>query len=188
MSIFYLFFLMIVIQRLCELVIARWNERWMKNRGAIEFGQAHYRLIVFVHAMFFVVYFLEVTAWQTKLSALWPVLLSIFIVTQVVRIWALTSLGHYWNTKIIVLPKATIVQKGPYRFLKHPNYLVVTIEFIVIPMLFEAYFTAFFFTILNGIILSIRIPAEEKALNELTEYPISLLTKKRLNLKSLKKV
>ena len=62
------------------------------------------------------------------------------------------------------------MKKGPYRFLKHPNYLVVTLEFIVIPMLFEAYFTAFLFTILNAIILSIRIPTEEKALNELTEY------------------
>jgi methyltransferase len=185
MLIFYLFFLIIAIQRLCELIIAKRNERWMKSRGAIEFGQEHYRLIVTVHAMFFVVYFLEVTAWQTKLSVLWPVLLSLFIVTQIIRIWALTSLGHYWNTKIIVLPQATIVKKGPYRFLKHPNYLVVTIEFIIIPMLFEAYFTAFLFTILNGIILSIRIPAEEKALNELTEYQVSLLTKKRFKLKKV---
>lgn len=183
MTIFYLFFLMIVTQRLCELVIARRNERWMKDRGALEFGQTHYRLIVFVHMMFFVVYFLEVIAWQTKLSSLWPVLVSLFIVTQIVRIWALTSLGHYWNTKIIVLPNATIVQKGPYRFLKHPNYLVVSMEFIIIPMLFEAYFTAVLFTILNGIILAIRIPAEEKTLNKLTEYEISLLTKKRLNLR-----
>ena len=183
MLIFYLFLLMLVMQRLGELMIAKRNEQWMKSRGAIEFGQAHYRLIVTIHTMFFVVYFLEVTAWQTKLSALWPMLLSLFIVTQVVRIWALASLGRYWNTKIIVLPQANIVKKGPYRFLKHPNYLVVSLEFIVIPLLFEAYFTAFLFTILNGIILSIRIPAEEKALNELTEYPISLLTKKRLNLR-----
>lgn len=188
MAIFYLFFLLIVIQRLCELVIAKRNERWMKSRGAIEFGQAHYHLIVFVHAMFFVVYFLEVTAWQTGLSALWPILLSFFIVTQIVRIWALTSLGHHWNTKIIVLPQGTLVKKGPYRFLKHPNYLVVTIEFIVVPMLFEAYFTAFLFTVLNGIILSIRITAEEKALHELTEYQLSPLTKQRLNLKNVKKV
>src|SRR3954454_12390882 len=130
MSIFYLFFLMLVLQRLGELMMAKRNEQWMKGRGAIEFGQAHYRLIVTIHTMFFVVYFLEVTAWQTKLSALWPMLLSLFIVTQVVRIWALASLGRYWNTKIIVLPQANIVKKGPYRFLKHPNYLVVSLEFI----------------------------------------------------------
>lgn len=183
MPIFYLFLLMLVLQRLGELMIAKRNEQWMKSRGAIEFGQVHYRLIVTIHTMFFVVYFLEVTAWQTKLSVLWPMLLSLFIVTQVVRIWALVSLGRYWNTKIIVLPQSNIVKKGPYRFLKHPNYLVVSLEFIVIPLLFEAYFTTFLFTILNGIILSIRIPAEEKALNELTEYPVSLLTKKRLNLR-----
>ena len=92
------------------------------------------------------------------------------MLTQLIRVWALTSLGRYWNTKIIVLPGAKMVNKGPYRFLKHPNYLVVTIEFIVIPLMFEAYFTAFFFSLLNGIILRIRIAAEERALTQLTGY------------------
>jgi len=82
----------------------------------------------------------------------------------------MSSLGKYWNTKIIVLPHAQVVRRGPYRYIKHPNYFVVTIEFVVIPLLFEAYFTACLFTILNGLILSIRIPEEEKALKTLTEY------------------
>ena len=80
----------------------------MKKRGAQEFGQSHYRLIVFIHAMFFVIYFLEVMIWQTDLSSAWPSLLSLFVLTQIIRIWALTSLGKYWNTKIIVLPQAPL--------------------------------------------------------------------------------
>jgi methyltransferase len=184
LNVFYLFFLLIVIQRFCELLIARKNEMWMKKRGAQEFGQVHYRFIIFVHTMFFVIYFLEVTIWKTKSPTTWPLLIGFFVITQIIRIWALASLGKYWNTKIIVLPHASLVKKGPYRFLKHPNYLIVTLEFMVIPLIFGAYFTAFVFTILNGIILAIRIPAEEKALNELTEYKISFL----LNIKNVKKV
>ena len=162
---FYLFFTMIVLQRISELIIAKQNEKWMKERGAQEFGQDHYTLIVIIHTMFFIVFFLEVMIWNNNIIPGWPIRLSIFIITQCIRLWALTSLGRYWNTKIIVLPGAKMVNKGPYRFLKHPNYLVVTIEFIVIPLLFEAYFTAFFFSLLNGVILRIRIAAEEKALN-----------------------
>jgi len=171
--IFYLFILFILLQRIYELVIAKRNEVWMKKRGAKEFGQSHYRIIVFIHTMFFIIYLLEVKIWQTELSPAWPYLLSLFVLTQLLRIWAIVSLGKCWNTKIIILPGVQIVEKGPYRFLKHPNYLVVFIEFIIIPLMFQAYFTAFLFTILNGAILAIRIPAEEKALNELTEYPIS---------------
>ncbi len=165
---FYLFFIIIVLQRIGELIIAKRNEKWMKERGAQEFGQDHYPLMVFIHTLFFIVFFLEVMIGHNKIIAAWPIVLSIFLLTQCIRIWALTSLGRYWNTKIIVIPGAKMVNKGPYRFLKHPNYVVVTIEFIVIPLLFEAYFTALFFSLLNVMILRIRITAEEKALSQLT--------------------
>lgn len=178
---FYIFIILIILQRLCELVVAKRNEKWMKTRGAIEFGQAHYRIIVFIHAMFFIILLLEVKAWQTELSPAWPLLLSVFILTQFLRIWSITSLGKYWNTKIIILSGAPIVEKGPYRFFKHPNYLVVALEFMIIPFMFQAYFTALLFTVLNGVILFVRIQAEEKALCELTEYPISSWIKWRLN-------
>lgn len=158
-----------------ELIIAKRNEERMKQRGAKEFGQLHYRFIVLVHSMFFVVYFIEETVWKRGVSVAWPLLLSVFILTQIIRFWALLSLGKYWNTKIIVLPNAPIIQKGPYRLMKHPNYLVVTVEFIIIPLLFNAYLTATLFTILNGIILAIRIPAEERALHTLSEYKLSYL-------------
>jgi methyltransferase len=160
----------IILQRLTELKIANQNERWMKIQGGIEFGQKHYRIMVAMHSLFFLFYILEVLYFEKGISMQWPILFMFFIITQVGRVWALISLGRYWNTKIIVLPNADVVLKGPYKFLKHPNYVIVTLEFIIIPMFFQAYITMILFSILNIWILSIRIPEEEKALNELTQY------------------
>ncbi|MDQ0272066.1 isoprenylcysteine carboxyl methyltransferase family protein [Cytobacillus purgationiresistens] len=168
--IFYFFWVFVICQRLFELVVARGNEKWMKDRGAIEFGQGHYPLIVMVHTLFFIVLFAEVFIFNHSLTPFWPVLLPIFILSQAGRLWALSSLGRFWNTKIIVMPHADVVKKGPYRLMRHPNYLIVTLEFIIIPLLFHAYYTALVFTILNFVILLIRIPAEEEALKQLTEY------------------
>lgn len=170
MLLFYAFILVLAVQRIFELMIARRNEQWMLKRGAREFGQRHYRFIVLIHTLFFAIYFFEVIAGKRELSRAWPVLLSLFALTQLVRIWAITSLGKYWNTKIIVLPGAAIVKKGPYRIMRHPNYLVVLLEFLIIPCIFEAYFTAVLFTLLNLLILTVRIPAEEKALKAVTDY------------------
>lgn len=100
----------------------------------------------------------------------WPVLLSIFCASQAIRVWAMTSLGKHWNTKILVLANERIVNKGPYRFLKHPNYLVVALEIFTVPMLFNCFYTVILFSLLNILMLMIRIPIEEKALKTLTRY------------------
>jgi methyltransferase len=167
---FIIFISIIILQRGAELAVARSNEKWMKGRGAVEFGQRHYPWIVAVHSSFFVCYLLEVIIYEKNLSPFWPILLILFFLTQAGRIWALISLGKYWNTKIIVLPGAEVVRRGPYRFIKHPNYAIVAAEFLVIPLMFQAYITAALFTLLNLVVLSVRIPAEEKALKHLTEY------------------
>ncbi|KQL20197.1 isoprenylcysteine carboxyl methyltransferase family protein [Cytobacillus solani] len=167
---FYTFVFLLISQRVLELLIAKRNERSLKQKGAIEFGHSHYPFIVAVHSLFFVSLILEVILFQKHLTPSWPIFLSLFLIAQFGRLWALTSLGTFWNTKIIVLPEGDIVKKGPYKYVKHPNYIIVSIELIVIPLLFQAYMTALLFTILNAIILSIRIPAEERALNSLTEY------------------
>ncbi|MGX9135650.1 isoprenylcysteine carboxyl methyltransferase family protein [Rummeliibacillus sp. JY-2-4R] len=146
--------------------IAKANERYMKERGAIEFGQSHYPFIVLLHVCFLLSLLLEHTFKQTSLSPLWISLICFFIVLQMGRIWAIKSLGHFWNTKIIVLPDAKLVKKGPYKWLPHPNYLIVALEIAVIPLIFQAYYTAIVFTILNLIMMLIRIPAEEKALQK----------------------
>lgn len=164
----------VVLQRLGELVIAKKNEKGMKEKGAIEFGQLHYQFMVLMHVMFFVVLILEVLIFNKQVSRFWPILFSVFLLVQAGRIWALTSLGEFWNTKIIVLPDAYPIKRGPYRYLKHPNYVIVIIELLLIPLLFNAYMTSVIFTVLNGCLLAIRIPAEERALNQLTNYKTAM--------------
>ncbi|WP_313800549.1 isoprenylcysteine carboxylmethyltransferase family protein [Cytobacillus sp.] len=167
---FIIFVFLLIGQRGIELLLAKRNEHRMKQKGAIEFGQSHYPFIVAVHSIFFVSLIIEWVLVPGDLSPYWPIFLSLFLIAQYGRLWVLMSLGTYWNTKIIVLPEADIVKKGPYRYVKHPNYIIVMIELIVIPLLFQAYWTAILFPILNAAVLCIRIPAEERALKSLTKY------------------
>ena len=160
----------VIIQRLAELMIARRNEHWMRSQGAFEAGARHYPLMVMMHATFFLSLFMEVSIVDRTLSPFWTVLLTVFLIAQVARVWCLVSLGKFWNTKIMILPGAEVVKKGPYRFLRHPNYVIVTTELLVLPLLFGAYFTAIIFSLLNLWMLSVRIPTEEKALMEATNY------------------
>lgn len=185
---FTVFILIIITQRILELFVAKRNEIWIKSQGGIEYGRSHYHYLVIMHSLFFLVYIIEVLFFNLKLSPGWHLLGSIFVLTQVGRIWVITSLGKFWNTKIIVLPHAEVVKKGPYRYLKHPNYTIVTIEFIIIPLLFQAYLTAILFTLLNIMILSVRIPAEEKALGKQTEYEKVFTNRKRFVPNIFKKV
>ncbi|WP_078380246.1 isoprenylcysteine carboxyl methyltransferase family protein [Sutcliffiella halmapala] len=186
---FLIFFLFIIFQRLGELSIAKNNERWMKENGALEFGENHYGYMVFMHIAFLVCFLLEVLVFAKTIHPLWPVIVILFMVTQGLRIWAITSLGRYWNTKILVVPSATIVRKGPYRFLRHPNYLIVGLEIFLIPVLFQAYITAALFTILNVWMLSVRIPIEEKALSHTaSDYSDYILEKSRFTPKFNKNI
>ncbi|RHW42294.1 hypothetical protein D1B31_06645 [Neobacillus notoginsengisoli] len=187
MTLFAVFLCFVILQRLIELFIARRNEQRMKAEGAIEFGQEHYPWMVSMHVGFFLCLIGEVAFWQKSLSPFWLILLPVFLLAQAGRIWALTSLGKYWNTKIIVLPGANVVRKGPYRLVRHPNYVIVTLEMFVIPLLFNAYMTAAVFALLNAIMLSIRIPAEEAALKKLTEYEHTFGKSGKLSPKMLKK-
>jgi methyltransferase len=180
--VFYLLFTVIAIQRIVELFIAKSNEKWLKGKGGVEYGQRHYKLMVTIHFLFFVSLLVEETAGGKSLNDYWVVLFAAFLLTQAGRVWVITSLGRYWNTKIIVLPKADVVVKGPYKFMKHPNYFIVTVELIVIPLMFNAYWTLFIFALLNQLILSVRIPLEEKALSEVTDYQFVHGEKKRFNL------
>lgn len=160
----------VILQRLVELVVAKRNEKWMRSQGAFEAGAAHYPIMVTMHIAFFISLLAEVFLFDRSLSSIWIILLVIFLTAQVARIWCLTSLGKFWNTKIIILPGADVVQKGPYKWVRHPNYVIVTTELLVLPLIFGAYSTAIIFTLLNVWMLSVRIPAEEKALKEATNY------------------
>ncbi|WP_096186999.1 isoprenylcysteine carboxyl methyltransferase family protein [Evansella halocellulosilytica] len=170
MIVFWFLLIVILFQRGLELVFAKKNEQWMKQRGGKEFGANHYKWIVLLHLSFFLCLTIEVFYKGGELIPLWPIFLSLFITAQIVRAWVLTSLGKYWNTKIIVLPGEKRVKKGPYQWVSHPNYWVVAIELFTLPLIFQAYVTALLFTIANaGFLLFVRIPKEEEALKWLVD-------------------
>jgi methyltransferase len=159
----------IIVQRLVELVIAKRNELWIIERGGIERGKEHYKWFIIVHTLFFCSLLLEITLLDFSQFKLSIPLFFIFMVTQFFRIWCIQSLGKFWNTKILILPNHTLISKGPYRFIKHPNYIIVGIELFIIPLLFGAMITATLFPILHLLLMTVRIPAENKALAERNE-------------------
>lgn len=166
---FWLLFVFVLLQRVVELVVAKRNEKLMYAKGAYEVGADHYPYMVVLHVGFLMSLLIEVTFdGVNSLTNGW--LLVLFLVLQVVRVWCIRSLGVFWNTKILVIKGAYVVAKGPYKYIRHPNYVVVCLEILLLPVMFGAYFTAILFTILNLWMLSVRIPLEEEALNHATNY------------------
>ena len=163
---FYIILSIIIIQRLTELVIAKRNEKWLRKQGAVEYGQEHYKYIVLLHTMFFVSMLIEYNFRERHLdfSVINYLFLVIFILLQIMRIWVLISLGKYWNTKILRIPDSELISKGPYRYFKHPNYIIVVCEIFVIPLIFDLYYTSVIFSVLNAVMLKVRIKEENKVL------------------------
>ena len=150
---------LVTVQRLGELMVSKRNTRRLLDHGAREHGAAHYPLIVALH-----------TAW---LASLWwlgvsrpidPFWLAVFILIEIGRIWVFASLGQRWTTRIIVVPGETLVRRGPYRFLNHPNYAVVVAEIGVLPLVFGLWKVALLFSLLNAAVLTLRIRQENHAL------------------------
>jgi methyltransferase len=158
---------LVALQRLLELWLSRRNERILRARGAVERGQGHYPLIVAMHALWLLSTLVEGTVRGPDLPALWPVPLALFLLVQPLRYWAILSLGQCWNTRILVVPGAKPVRRGPYRYFRHPNYVVVVVEILSFPLIFGAWITALVFSVLNAILLSVRIREENRALAEL---------------------
>ena len=143
------------VQRLSELVIARRNTQRLLARGAIEIGAAHYPAIVLLHAAWLVGLWL--LAWRRPPSLPW---LVVYAALEAARLWVLLTLGGRWTTRIIVLPGAPLVARGPFRFLSHPNYAVVIAEIAVLPLAFGMPIYAAIFSVLNAAVLGVRIRAE----------------------------
>lgn len=167
MSFFWIFIAILIIQRLSELFLARRNEKYVRSHGAREYDAKGYKVIVLMHIAFFISLIAEYVLLGRTLSSYWPALLILFLLTQILRYWAISTLGYYWNTKILVTPGSRAIISGPYKYIKHPNYLAVVVEIAVIPVLFSCYITAVLFTIINLIVLKRRIKIEEKALSTL---------------------
>ena len=164
MSFFWFFITFVILQRLSELLIAKKNERKLLPAGAVEYDNGGYKFIVIMHISFFISLVCEKVFLNTELNPFWIFLLIIFLSAQTLRYWVISSLGEHWNTRIIVLPGAKLIKKGPYKFLKHPNYIAVIVELAVIPLLFSCYITSAVFAIINLIVLSRRVKLEERVL------------------------
>lgn len=152
------FIAFLLLQRGAELVLARRNTRRLLARGAVEHGAGHYPLIVAMHAAWLLA--IAVLGWSNPVHLGW---LAAFAVLQILRVWVLLSLGSRWTTRIIVLDEP-LVARGPYRWVSHPNYMVVIAEIIVAPMVLGLWPVAAVFTILNALMLRVRIREEARAL------------------------
>jgi len=150
---------LVTIERVGELWLAKRNTKRLLAMGAKEFAPGHYPLIVVLH-----------TAWLVCLwcfalpRAVQPLWLALFFLVELGRVWVLATLAQRWTTRIIVLPEAPLVKRGPYRFTDHPNYLVVIAEILVLPLVFGLWPVALIFSVLNGVMLAVRIRAEDQAL------------------------
>lgn len=152
---------LVVIQRLGELVIAGRNTRRLLARGGREIGAGHYPVMVAMHA-----------SWLAAIAFTTPVdtqpdrtLLAAYLVLQFARVWVIVTLGEYWTTRVITVDDAPLVAKGPFRFVRHPNYLIVTAEIALLPLAFHNIWVAVIFTVLNQLMLRHRIRVEQAALD-----------------------
>ena len=155
----------IAAQRLAELALATRNTRRLRARGAVEAGAGHYPAIVALHIAWLAAMMLAVAP---ETPANLP-LLAVFIALQAGRVWVIAALGERWTTRVIVLPGAPLVACGPYRYVKHPNYLIVCAEIAVVPLIFGAWWIALLFSVLNLAMLWHRIRVEDAALDEADE-------------------
>jgi methyltransferase len=157
--------LLVGLERLAELVVARRNAAWSLARGGVEMGAGHYPAMVVLHAALLVGAVVEVeVAGRPFVPWLgWP-MLAVVVAAQGLRWWCIATLGRQWNTRIIVVPDLPLVRHGPYSRLPHPNYVAVAAEGLALPLVHTAWVTAVLFTVLNAALLRVRIRAEDAAL------------------------
>lgn len=156
---------LVVLERVAELVLSRRHAAWALARGGVEAGAGHYPAMVVLHSALLVGALAE--AWLTErpfVPALGWVMLAVVVLAQALRWWCIATLGRQWNTRVIVVPGLPLVHRGPYRLLRHPNYVAVVAEGIALPLVHTSWVTAVVFTVLNAWLLSVRIRTENTAL------------------------
>jgi methyltransferase len=158
---------LVALQRLLELRLSRRHERILRARGAVERGREHYPLMVGMHVLWLISTLVEGLLRGPGLPTYWPIPLLLFLFVQPLRYWIIFTLGEYWNTRVLVVPGTKLVRRGPYRYLRHPNYVVVAVEIAAFPLIFGAWITALVFSILDAALLYVRIREENRALAEL---------------------
>jgi methyltransferase len=167
--------------RLMELRIANRNRLALLARGAIEASPGHYPWMVTLHSTWLASCLAEV--WLLRrpfLPILAAVSLIAFLGAFALRMWVISTLGERWTTRIVCLPGASPITRGPYRWLRHPNYLAVVLEIASLPLVHTAWLTALVFSLLDGFLLRVRIRAEEEALQRLSGYEAVFAGRPRL--------
>ena len=160
--VFLLFISIVILLRIGELILSKSNEKWLLQNEAVEYGKQHYPFMVILHILFFMSVIFEYSIQSNPTYNLF--LIVFYGVITAFKAWIVLSLGKFWNTKIYRIRDSTLITKGAYKYFKHPNYLIVIIEIAIIPLIFKLYFTAIVFSLLNAIMLYVRIKEENKAL------------------------
>lgn len=162
---FTLLLLAVALERMAELRLSLRHARWAVERGGIETGKGHYPWMVLLHTGLLAGCLVEVmVADRPFVPGLgWP-MLALVLLAQGLRWWCIGSLGERWNTRVIVVPGLPLVMRGPYTYLRHPNYVAVVVEGFALPLVHAAWLTAIAFTALNAWLLTVRIRCEERAL------------------------
>jgi methyltransferase len=158
------------LERLLELYVSRRHRQALEALGGREYYPETFVRMVALHALFLLALFWESYPWRIPANPLHGALLALFVLLQGMRYWCILSLGEAWNTRIVLVPGGKVQKRGPYLLLAHPNYLVVTLEFITLPLLMHAPWTFAVFFPANLLILRQRIRLEEKALRQFTDY------------------
>jgi methyltransferase len=158
----------VAVARGVELAVSQRNRRWSMAQGGVESGAGHYPVMVLLHTGLLAGAVVEVLALDRPFLPWlgWP-MLALLVASHGLRWWCISSLGRQWCTRIVVVPGRSAVTSGPYRFLRHPNYLAVVLEGIALPLVHTAWVTAAVFTVANAALLRVRIAAEEQALRSL---------------------
>lgn len=163
--------ILMVFERLAELWIARRNQRWLIERGAIEVGQEHYPWMVVQHGLFLASCLVEVW-WLSRpfYRSLAVAMLLALAASMVLRYWVMVTLGRRWTTRVLCLPGERVITAGPYRYLRHPNYLAVAVEIFALPMIHTAWITAIVFSLANRLLLRRRIRIEDEGLRRYNDF------------------
>ena len=163
----------VAFERLAELIVSQRHVTWALAHGGVETGKRHYPPMVALHTGLLIACLVEVqVADRPFLPVLGWTAFALVLVSQALRWWCITTLGNLWNTRVIVVPGVALVARGPYRWLRHPNYVAVAVEGAALPLVHTAWVTALAFTVLNAILLlGFRIPTEERALRSVSVAP-----------------
>lgn len=156
--------LLVAVERVAELVLSRRNAAWSFARGGRVWDAGHYPFMVALHSVFLPACLLEAWVGGRAAPSWWPLALAGVVGAQALRWWCIATLGPRWNARVITVSGLPLVASGPYRFLRHPNYVAVVVEGVALPALHGAWLTAAAFTVLNAALLTVRIRVEEKAL------------------------